>query len=48
MPKYLVEGRYTSEGLKGLAREGSSRCTGDKARRITANIAKLLELLPKA
>jgi uncharacterized protein with GYD domain len=25
MPKYLVEGRYTSEGLKGLAREGSSR-----------------------
>jgi uncharacterized protein with GYD domain len=25
MPKYLVEGRYTSVGLKGLAREGSSR-----------------------
>jgi hypothetical protein len=24
MPKYLVEGRYTSDGLKGLAREGSS------------------------
>ena len=21
MPKYLVEGRYTSDGLKGLARE---------------------------
>ena len=25
MPKYLVEGRYTSDGLKGLAREGSSQ-----------------------
>jgi uncharacterized protein with GYD domain len=29
MPKYLVEGRYTSEGLKGLAREGASRRRGD-------------------
>ena len=35
MAKYLIEGRYTSEGLKGLAREGSSR------RR--ANIAKTIE-----
>jgi len=35
MAKYLVEGRYTSDGLKGLAREGSSR------RR--ANIAKTIE-----
>ena len=24
MPKYLVEARYTSEGAKGLAREGAS------------------------
>jgi uncharacterized protein with GYD domain len=29
MPKYLVEGRYTSDGLKGLAREGASRRRGD-------------------
>jgi uncharacterized protein with GYD domain len=24
MPKYLVEARYTTEGAKGLAREGGS------------------------
>jgi hypothetical protein len=29
MPKYLVEGRYTSDGLKGVAREGASRRRGD-------------------
>jgi uncharacterized protein with GYD domain len=29
MPKYLVEGRYTSEGVKGLAREGSLRRRDD-------------------
>jgi len=32
MPKYLVEGRYTSDGLKGLAREGSSRRRADIVR----------------
>ena len=34
MSKYLVEGRYTSEGLKGLAREGSSRRRAEIAKTI--------------
>jgi uncharacterized protein with GYD domain len=34
MPKYLVEGRYTSEGVKGLAREGSLRRRDDIAKMI--------------
>jgi uncharacterized protein with GYD domain len=25
MPKYLIEARYTTEGTKGLAREGASK-----------------------
>jgi len=36
MPKYLVEGRYTSEGLTGLVREGASR-------RRRRDIAKTIE-----
>jgi uncharacterized protein with GYD domain len=35
MPKYLVEGRYTSDGVKGLVREVSS------GRRV--DIAKMIE-----
>ena len=34
MPKYLVEGRYTSDGLTGLAREGVSRRRADIAKMI--------------
>jgi uncharacterized protein with GYD domain len=34
MPKYLVEGRYTSDGLTGLAREGVSRRRADIAKTI--------------
>ena len=34
MPKYLVEGRYTADGLKGLTREGSSRRRDDIAKTI--------------
>jgi uncharacterized protein with GYD domain len=41
MPKYLVEGRYTSEGLKGLAREGSLRRRADIARTIESAGGKL-------
>ena len=41
MPKYLVEGRYTSEGLRGLAREGSSRRRADIAKTIESAGGKL-------
>jgi uncharacterized protein with GYD domain len=41
MPKYLVEGRYTSEGVKGLAREGSLRRRDDIAKMIESAGGKL-------
>ena len=41
MPKYLVEGRYTSDGLKGLAREGASRRRGDIKKMIESAGGKL-------
>jgi uncharacterized protein with GYD domain len=41
MPKYLVEGRYTSDGLKGLAREASSRRRVDIAKTIESAGGKL-------
>ena len=41
MPKYLVEGRYTSDGLKGLAHEGSSRRRADIARTIESAGGKM-------
>jgi len=41
MPKYLVEGRYTSNGLKGLAREGASRRRGDIEKMIESAGGKL-------
>jgi len=41
MPKYLVEGRYTAEGLKGVAREGVSRRRGDIAKTIESAGGKL-------
>jgi uncharacterized protein with GYD domain len=44
MPKYLVEGRYTSDGLKGLAREGSSRRRADIASTIESAGGKLESL----
>jgi hypothetical protein len=46
MPKYLVEGRYTSDGLKGLAREGSSRRRADIARTIAHPHLQPMGLLP--
>jgi uncharacterized protein with GYD domain len=41
MPKYLVEGRYTSDGLTGLAREGISRRRADIAKMIESAGGKL-------
>jgi uncharacterized protein with GYD domain len=41
MPKYLVEGRYTSEGLSGIAREGILRRRADIARMIESAGGKL-------
>lgn len=41
MPKYLVEGRYTSDGLKGLAREASSQRRVDIAKTIESAGGKL-------
>src|SRR5262249_9099584 len=41
MPKYLVEGRYTSDGLKGIAREGSSRRRAEVAKTIESAGGKL-------
>lgn len=44
MPKYLVEGHYTSDGLKGLAREGSSQRRADIARTIESAGGKMESL----
>jgi uncharacterized protein with GYD domain len=44
MPKYLVEGRYTSDGLKGLAREGSSQRRADIAKTIESAGGKMESL----
>ena len=41
MPKYLVEGRYTSDGLTGLAREGVLQRRGDIAKTIKSAGGKL-------
>ena len=41
MPKYLVEGRYTSDRLKGLAREGASRRRADIEKTIESAGGKL-------
>ena len=41
MPKYLVEGRYTSDGLTGLAREGVLQRRGDIAKTIESAGGKL-------
>ena len=40
-PKYLVEGRYTSDGLAGLVREGASRRRRDIAKTIESAGGKL-------
>jgi hypothetical protein len=42
MPKYLVEGRYTSDGLTGLAREGVSRRRADIAKMIDSPLPAAL------
>ena len=41
MPKYLVEERYTSDGLTGLAREGVLRRRADIAKMIESAGGKL-------
>lgn len=41
MPKYLVEGRYTSDGVKGLAHEGGSRRRADIAKTVESAGGKL-------
>jgi uncharacterized protein with GYD domain len=41
MPKYLAEGRYTADGLRGLAREGASRRGADIAKMIESVGGKL-------
>ena len=41
MPKYLVEGRYTSDGLKGLVRQATSRRRVDIAKTIESAGGKL-------
>jgi uncharacterized protein with GYD domain len=41
MPKYLAEGRYTSDGLRGLVREGVSRRRADIAKMIESAGGKL-------
>jgi uncharacterized protein with GYD domain len=41
MPKYLVEGRYTTDGLTGLAREGVLRRRADIAKMIESAGGKL-------
>jgi len=41
MPKYLAEGRYNSDGLRGLAREGASRRRADIAKMIDSAGGKL-------
>jgi uncharacterized protein with GYD domain len=41
MPKYLVEGRYTSDGLRGLVQEGASLRRADIAKTIESAGGKL-------
>jgi uncharacterized protein with GYD domain len=41
MPKYLAEGRYTSDGVKGLAHGGGSRRRADIAKMIEGVGGKL-------
>jgi hypothetical protein len=41
MPKYLAEGRYTSDGVKGLAHEGGSRRRADIAKTVESGGEKL-------
>ena len=41
MPKYLVEGRYTTDGLTGLVREDASRRRADIATTIESAGGKL-------
>src|ERR1700722_2311046 len=41
MPKYLVEARYTAEGIKGLAREGGSSRRAAIARAVESVGGKL-------
>jgi uncharacterized protein with GYD domain len=41
MAKYLAEGRYTSDGVKGLAHEGGSRRRTDIAKTIESAGGKL-------
>jgi uncharacterized protein with GYD domain len=41
MPKYLAEGRYTSEGVKGLSHGGGSRRLADIAKIIESAGGKL-------
>jgi len=41
MPKYLAEGRYTSDGLTGLVREGVLRRRADIAKMIESAGGKL-------
>ena len=41
MPKYLVEGRYTSDGLRGLVQEGASMRRADIAKMIESAGGKL-------
>ena len=44
MPKYLAEGRYTSDGLTGLVREGVLRRRADIAKMIESAGGKLKAL----
>ena len=41
MPKYLAEGRYTSDGAKGLTHEGGSRRRADIAKTVESAGGKL-------
>jgi uncharacterized protein with GYD domain len=41
MPKYLVAGRYTSDGLRGIVREGASRRRADITKTIESAGGKL-------
>jgi uncharacterized protein with GYD domain len=44
MPKFLVEGRYTPQGVKGLAREGSLQRNADIAKMIESAGGRLESL----
>jgi uncharacterized protein with GYD domain len=41
MPKYLAEGRYTPDGVKGIAHEGGSRRRADIAKTVESAGGKL-------